>query len=370
MDGKRKSSFQTDHVDCRYGKRRRESTPTGEEDDSDASMTKTNKPAGSSSTVDFTFADLQNYMNGEFLSTINRNMDNSIKALSDRIDQTQEELRTHKGQMQRELERMREELGSGQVSVPVTGGHSASNSYAVAAAAATTKKTSSAHRDGRFEAQYWHARRSSRFFPVMGESEDELRENLKNFCTDKLRIPSGDIQEADIEHVRRVRLRRGKESVGEIVVLFNNMETRDRITSYARNLGQFVDSKGKPTAGIRFEIPDHLSGVHRTLLQYGHALWNKYNKNPEFKRNVRFDDAEMSFCLDVKIPGKIDWLTVSYERARREKNVSTSKESNDDLLSLTGPGHVVNDGNGEQEMGVGSAGGSITLTSWRAPNKT
>ena len=202
-----------------------------------------------------------------------------------------------------------------------------------------------------------------------GESEAELRENLRKFCTDKLRIPSDDIQDTDIEHVRRVRLRRGRESVGEVVVLFNSMETRDHITSYARNLGQFVDGKGKPTAGIRFEIPDHLSGVHRTLLQYGHALWLKYGKSTEFKRNVRFDDAEMTFCLDVKIPSKTDWMTVSYERARREKNENASKETNDDLLSLTGPGPVVIDGTDEQTIGVGSAGGSITLTSWRAPTK-
>ena len=123
-----------------------------------------------------------------------------------------------------------------------------------------------------------------------------------------------------------------------------------------------MDGKEKPTAGIRYEVPDHLTGVHRSLLQYGHALWIKNNKSQDFKRNVRFDDVNMTFCLDVKLPGKSNWQTVTYERASREKKISVSAEADDDLLSL---GPVVVDG---PTMGVGAAGGSVTVTSWRAPS--
>ena len=64
----------------------------------------------------------------------------------------------------------------------------------------------------------------------------------------KLRIPLEDIREEDIETVRRVRLLRGKDNLNEVIVLFSDIETRDRITSYARNLASFVDLSGKPTA--------------------------------------------------------------------------------------------------------------------------
>ena len=208
-------------------------------------------------------------------------------------------------------------------------------------------------------------RRSSRIFPIQGETEQEMRTSLREFFITKMKIPARDIQEEDIEQVRRVRLRRDKEGLGEVTVLFCDLETRDRMVSYARNLGPFVDSAGKPTAGIRFEIPDYLSGVHKTLLQYGHALWNKYNKDAEFKRNVRFSDVDMSFCLDVKIPGKVDWTTVSYEREMREKRFSLCREDEDDALSLDGPRPRPLQGG--TKRGINAAGGSFTQTSWRAP---
>ena len=234
------------------------------------------------------------------------------------------------------------------------------DSYAAAASQAANAAKVPTPRTGQ-DAQYWRARRSSRFFPVLGETEVELKRNLYEFCTEKLRIPSGDLLDEDVEHVRRVRLRRGRESFAEVVVLFSDLKTRDRIVSYARNLGQFVDGKGKPTAGIRFEIPDHLSGIHRTLLQYGRALWTKNNKSQDFQRNVRFDDVGMTFCLDVKLPGKKEWMTVTYERAARESKLNKNLDEEEDLLSL---GPVMIDGT---EMGAGAAGGSVTLTSWRAP---
>ena len=158
-----------------------------------------------------------------------------------------------------------------------------------------------------------------------------------------------------------MRQRRGREDHAEVVVLFADIETRDRIASYARNLGQFVDGKGKPTAGIRYEIPDHLTGVHRTLLQYGHALWTKNNKSADFKRNVRFDDTSMTFCLDVKLPGKTTWLSVTHERAAKERKHSQNNEQEEDLLSL-GPVVI-----GEPTMSAENAGRSISVTSWRAP---
>ena len=169
-----------------------------------------------------------------------------------------------------------------------------------------------------------------------------------------------------------VNLRRGKPNLSEVIVLFVDLEARDRITSYARNLGLFVDSNGKPTAGIRFDIPDHLAGVHRTLLQYGHAMWVKYKKSPEFKRNVRFDDVELTYCLDVKFPGKKNWITVSYKRALRDRRASIclEAEDQDELLSTIGEIPVVEEEEQAADIsGANAPGGTVISTSWRNPRK-
>ena len=337
-----------------YGKRRRESATEAEEEvETRSKMTKT----------DFTLDDLKAYMNGEFLSNINETMDRNHKKLSDRMDKTQKDLRIHKDHVERELSKMRAEIGSNKNPGPDLG-----LTYAGATAAGGSSGTEkkSASKGEREEKQYWRARRSARFFPIEGVTEQELRQSVEHFCTEKLRIPAADFNQRDIEGVRRVRMRRGKESQQEVIVLFEDIETRDRITSYARNLSQFIDSAGKPTAGIRFEIPDHLSGVHRTLLQYGHAMWNKHKRDPGFKRNVRFDDIEMTYVLDIKFPKKLKWITVSYARALRDRRASYSAEAEDEdqeeLLSTAGEIQ-------EEQLGIDGAGGSVVNTSWRAPQQ-
>ena len=271
-------------------KRKRSVLSEEEEEATNAKMAK--------STVDFTLADLKVYMNGEFRDSINEDMDNKLVTLNQRIDKTQDELKSHKNHVEQELKKMRSALESGRPPL------------ALVPEKSLAKQAD--REDGRTVSQYWRARRSSRFFPIDGVTEEELRRELGFFFESKLRMPTGDVAAEDIEHVRRVRVRRGKQGLGEVLVLFADIETRDRVSSYARNLASFRDDAVKPTAGIRFEIPDHLSGVHRTLLQYGHALWVKHGKNPDFKRNIRHDDVELTFCLDVKLSSKKKWVTVSH----------------------------------------------------------
>ena len=183
-------------------------------------------------------------------------------------------------------------------------------------------------------------------------------------------MPSGTVGTEEVEHVRKVRLRRGKQNQNEVVVLFSDVEARDRTVSYARNLAPFVDKEGKPTAGVRFDIPDHLTGVHKTLLQYGHALWAKHAKNPNFRRNIRFDDTEKTFCIDIKFPNRKDWITVDHRRALLDKRAN--KELVDgDLLSSAGTPEVQEIGMDGLEESTGAAGpsGSVMTTSWRAPQQ-
>ena len=135
-----------------------------------------------------------------------------------------------------------------------------------------------------------------------------------------MRIPSTELCEQDVVHIRRVLVPRGKYSRDEVIVAFADVETRDRIASYARNLGDFIEN-GKPTATFRHEIPTHLGGVHKALMQYGYALSVKYGKG--FKRNVRFDDAALTLCVDILIPGGDGkWVTVDYDTALNDRKAA------------------------------------------------
>ena len=121
---------------------------------------------------------------------------------------------------------------------------------------------------------------------------------------------------------------RGRQSRQEVSVTFVDMETRDRIASYSRNLGDYVEN-GKPTVTFRHEIPAFLSGVHKTLMQYGFAMGKRYGRG--FRRNIRFDDPSLSFCIDICLPGKNKWDTVNYEQAlldcqQRAKEAARDKE--------------------------------------------
>ena len=202
--------------------------------------------------------------------------------------------------------------------------------------------------------QYWRARASARLSPIEGETEAELMSNLQLFFAQKMKIPRGELSKKDIIHVRRVRVARDRRPHLEVIVKFGDVETRDRIASYARNLGELVDN-GLPTATFRHEIPTFLSGVHKTFMQYGYAMSAKYGKG--FKRNVRFDDITYSFCIDVRMPGaNQNWITVSHERALKDLQATRraeEKKNGDRLTSIGSAGD-------EDEAALGATSSSAS----------
>ena len=170
--------------------------------------------------------------------------------------------------------------------------------------------------------------------PILGETE--AQKSLQTFMRQSLRIPTTELGECDVVSVHRMRSGRGrgKQTVGEAVIVFVNVETRDRVCSYAKNLAAYVDREGKPTAGVRMYIPTHLGGVHKTLLQYGHNMREKYG--PSLKHNIRFDDSEQTLCVDIKLPDSERWVTVSHDLAlmdRRAWNRSIKQTHRDTLCS-------------------------------------
>ena len=146
---------------------------------------------------------------------------------------------------------------------------------------------------------YWKSRKSARIASITGVTEAEMWDGLQAFFHDKMRIPRTEISISDIIEVKRVKVGRGRKGNDEVLVRFLDVETRDRIASYARNLGDYVEG-GRPTATFRHDIPVHLAGVHRTLMHYGYAMKGRYGLN--FRKNIRFDDVSLSFCIDILIP--------------------------------------------------------------------
>ena len=109
--------------------------------------------------------------------------------------------------------------------------------------------------------------------------------------------------------------------------------------------------------------------VHRTLMQYGYELKKKYESNggrEKLKKNIRFEDAEHTFVIDIKFPGSSDneWTTVSYERAledRKENNYDRERQQGDLLSSRRGSSSSVERnqipaGDGAAGPGLASAG--------------
>lgn len=171
------------------------------------------------------------------------------------------------------------------------------------------------------EKKYWIARRGMRCWPVPG-TQGEIRRNAALFLKEKLEVEIN--LDEDVEFTRRVLTqgRRGQVNK-EIIIRFNTVETRDAVAANARKLGRFVDAEGKPTAGIRMEIPEHLSGTYRELEDYGRDLKGIHGRG--LKWQVRFDDKTLGFYLDVRMPGDEERLVVDIDMAREGRMATKEK---------------------------------------------
>ena len=109
------------------------------------------------------------------------------------------------------------------------------------------------------------------------------------------------------------------------------------------------------------------------MLQYGHALWTKHNRDSNFKRNIRFDDTGKTFCMDIKFPSKQDWVTVDHRRAMMDKRSNTQQVDTEMLSSaaaLPAPELEMETDGLPDASGASGPTGSVMSTSWRAPKNT
>ena len=166
------------------------------------------------------------------------------------------------------------------------------------------QKTRSASTPKDEERQYWWARKCMRCSPVEADSEAALWDASWDFLWNVLNIPKTELHSSAIQEVHRVSVR------NEVLIVYDSIETRDIVASYAPNLSEWRQIHGK--ASIRLEIPAHLAGVFRVLDRHCHNLKNQEGNGA--RRSIKYDDIGQTLFMDF-FPKEKEWVRIDYEEA-------------------------------------------------------
>lgn len=166
--------------------------------------------------------------------------------------------------------------------------------------------------------RYSVARRSLRIWPVRGDNDDEVRAAAVRFLREKMSIDALDVPDECIYRVRRSKPPRKLRVKWEAIVTFEDKYARDTVAAHGKNLADFIDEQGLPTAGTRIDYPSHLGTTFRALDWYGKEMKERHGRGT--KRNMKFDDNEETLVLDVCLPGCDVRHRVSVDEARRFKS--------------------------------------------------
>jgi len=164
---------------------------------------------------------------------------------------------------------------------------------------------------------YATSRRSLRIWPIEGSSESEIVANTIRFVFEVLKVSEEDFNGESICQARRVRTARNSSIRSEVLVIFDEKYTRDRVASHGKNLKDYKDNENKPTAGLRLDYPAFLGPVFRDLEWFGAFLREKHGLGTQ--RSIKFDEANTSLYMDVRVPSQDGWMRVSPHMARLEK---------------------------------------------------
>lgn len=174
-------------------------------------------------------------------------------------------------------------------------------------------------------ADYLAARRSVRLWPVAARDESELWEGVGNFLHGMMGISEDDMSQDDIEGIVRVegppltdRIR------DEVIVRFFDKRKRDVVFSNAPGLATAIDGDGRPTAGLRLEIPPEMDDTFRLLSCFGTRLRARHGDGT--KRHIKFDEFAGSLYANVKLLGDTTWTRVTPEMARQDLETSMREE--------------------------------------------
>ena len=184
--------------------------------------------------------------------------------------------------------------------------------------------------------EYLLARRSVRLWPIMGISQDDIWGSVGDFLHETLLIRTDDVGQGDIEKIERVRDDPMNDR-DEVIVTFFDKDKRDLVISSSPSLSSKFDREGRPTAGIRLEIPEELTETFRLLSRFGTRLRARHGAGT--KRHIKFDDFRGTLYTNIKLPGDNTWTKVTAAMARedlaasiREENVCTQRRLASKLL--------------------------------------
>ena len=173
------------------------------------------------------------------------------------------------------------------------------------------------------DSDYFRARRTLRLWPIVGSTGEELWRATGNFLHVLLGLPN--IDEAKIEQISRPPVPSSFGASNEIQITFKSVETRDSVIGASGRLAGKVDEQGRPTAGIRIEVPQGLKDAFSVLYKFGQVLRTRHGAGT--RRHVKFDDVDRTLFLNIKLPGDDRWSRVDVDLARRSISTRNRIES-------------------------------------------
>ena len=186
------------------------------------------------------------------------------------------------------------------------------------------------------QAKYDFARRSLRLWPVWGRDDQEIRRESLRFIRDKLLINTALLTDDQVDRVRRTRQpRRAKGKVNnEVLITFTDKYARDEVAAGAKNLSEYKNEAGDPTAGLRLNYPNHLGADFKALEWYGAEMRKIHGDGT--RRSIKFDDEVDGLCIDIKIPAEADWHRIRPDDAKhfRKRTQGSSTERSRAVLEV------------------------------------
>ena len=155
-----------------------------------------------------------------------------------------------------------------------------------------------------------------------------------------------------------------------ILVTFVDNYARDDILTRGPSLSGYRDDDGRPTAGIRLDIPAHLIGCFKTLEAFGFKLKKKHGQ--QLKKHIKFDEFENLYIqVGLKQEDKdVDWQQYTPEEAKDGlKKLQAKGGPRFNLLASPEKGDSTAEASGNDKRRKIAAKGS-TNSSWAPPART
>ena len=196
-------------------------------------------------------------------------------------------------------------------------------------------ETGSSHRrHAEPDDDHWRARNSLRLWPV--STRAELWANAGAFIGNTLGF-ANTIPESKISSVSRVELSSGPAVTLKVLITFKTTETRDAVIGASGRLASHTDPEGRPTAGIRLEIPRRLRGQFLTLRSYASQICARHG--PGTRTHVKFEDFDRTLYLNARLPGDTTWTKVNHNFVRKglDERENAASQQLETRFDISGP---------------------------------